>query len=118
VRNANYFAGHYINVLYPTEMSRRRKKRRFINDIVSQRIDRLFDIASSDFAADSARSDRYVAHARRLAMRYRVRLGKTHKMQFCRNCGAYFVYGINARVRVKNKRTVITCLRCNDVRRY
>jgi ribonuclease P protein subunit RPR2 len=98
-------------------MSRRRKKKEFINDIVSQRIDRLFEAAATEFPVHAQRSDRYVELVRRLATRYRVPLGKK-KMRFCRSCGTYFVYGANARVRIKDKRTVITCLKCGDQRRY
>jgi len=98
-------------------MSRRRKKKQFINDIVLQRIDRLFEAAAAEFPMHAQRSDRYVELVRRLATRYRVPLGKK-KTRFCRNCGAYFVYGANARVRIKDKRTVITCLKCGDLRRY
>ncbi|MGZ4903957.1 MAG: ribonuclease P protein component 4 [Halobacteriota archaeon] len=99
-------------------MPRHRRTRKGIADIVAERIDRLFDLADAEFATNSARSDRYVQHARRLAMRYRVKLGKRCKTRFCRSCGAFFVYGTNARVRIKEKRTVITCLRCHRLRRY
>jgi ribonuclease P protein subunit RPR2 len=99
-------------------MSRRRKRKAFINDIVLQRVDCLFDAAVVEFPAHAQRSNRYVELAKKLATKYRVPLGKTYKMRFCRSCGAYFVYGANARVRIKDKRTVITCLRCHDLRRY
>jgi ribonuclease P protein subunit RPR2 len=98
-------------------MSRRRKKKEFIKDIALQRIDRLLEAAAAEFPAHAKRSDRYVELARRLATRYRVPLGKK-KTRFCRNCGTYFVYGTNARVRIKDKRTVITCLKCGSLRRY
>jgi ribonuclease P protein subunit RPR2 len=99
-------------------MPRRQKNKQFVKDIVLQRIDRLFDAALVEFPAHAQRSDRYVRLVRKLATKHRVPLGKTYKMRFCRRCGAYFVYGANARVRIKDKRTVITCLRCCDVRRY
>ncbi|MGZ4912070.1 MAG: ribonuclease P protein component 4 [Halobacteriota archaeon] len=99
-------------------MSRRRRTRKGTRDIVGERIDRLFDLAYTEFATSSARSDRYVQHARCLATKYRVKLGKRYKTRFCRRCGAFFVYGINARVRIKDRRTVITCLRCHQFRRY
>jgi len=98
-------------------MSRRRKKKALINDIVLQRIDRLFEAAAVEFPTHAHRSDRYVELIRRLATRHRVPLGKK-KMRFCRSCGTYFVYGANARVRIKGKRTVITCLKCGSLRRY
>jgi RNase P subunit RPR2 len=99
-------------------MSRQRKKKQFVKDIVLQRVDRLFDAALVEFPAHAQRSDRYVELVQKLTTKYRVPLGKTYKMRFCRSCGAFFVYGANARVRIKDKRTVITCLRCHDVRRY
>jgi RNase P subunit RPR2 len=99
-------------------MSRRQKKKEFVRDIVLQRIDRLFEEALIEFPANAQRSDRYVELVQKLATKHRVPLGKTYKMRFCRSCGAYFVYGTNARVRIKDKRTVITCLRCHDIRRY
>ncbi len=99
-------------------MTRRRRTRRGIADIVTQRVERLFDLAQAEFATNSVRSDRYVAHARRLAMKHRFKLGKQYKTRFCRDCGAFFVYGTTARVRIKNQRVVITCLRCQKVRRY
>jgi ribonuclease P protein subunit RPR2 len=99
-------------------MSRRRKRRAMIVEIVLQRVEHLFDEASKEFHTHAQRSDRYVDLVRRLTTKYRVPLGKQYKMRFCRSCGAYLVYGVNARVRIKGKRTVVTCLRCNDLRRY
>jgi ribonuclease P protein subunit RPR2 len=99
-------------------MSRRRKRGTFIKEIVLERVERLFDAAAAEFPTHTLRSDRYVELARRLATKYRVPLGKRYKMRFCRNCGAYLVYGANARVRIKDKRTVITCMRCHELRRY
>jgi RNase P subunit RPR2 len=55
-------------------MSQRRKKKEFINDIVSQRIDRLFDAAAAEFPAHAQRSDRYVELLRRLA----TKIGRAH----------------------------------------
>ncbi|MGZ4864882.1 MAG: ribonuclease P protein component 4 [Halobacteriota archaeon] len=99
-------------------MSQRHKKKEFVKDIVLQRIDRLFEAAFIEFPDNAQRSDRYVELVRKLATKHRVSLGKTYKMHFCRSCGAYFVYGANARVRIKDKRTVVTCLRCRETRRY
>ena len=102
-------------------MSRRARQQRtrtFIKDIASERIEQLFELAEVEFSNHSERSDRYVQLAKEIGMRYRVRLPKRLKVRFCRKCERYLVYGVNARVRVKKKRTVITCLNCEDVRRY
>ncbi|HYA33153.1 MAG TPA: ribonuclease P [Candidatus Bathyarchaeia archaeon] len=98
-------------------MTSRRRRKALVRDIVLQRIDRLLEMAATEFPAHPKRSDRYVELVWRLATRHRVPL-KKKKMRFCRNCGAYFVYGTNARVRIKNKRIAITCLKCGDLRRY
>ncbi len=102
-------------------MSRRAQQQRtraFIKDIASERIEQLFELAEVEFSNHSKRSDRYARLAKEIGMRYRVRVPKKFKMRFCRKCLRYLVYGVNARVRVKDKRTVITCLNCEDVRRY
>jgi ribonuclease P protein subunit RPR2 len=102
-------------------MSRRAKQKRtreFVREIASERIERLFELAEVEFSNHSRRSDRYAQLAKEIGMRYRVCLPKKFKMRFCRKCTRYLVYGVNVRVRVKDKRTVITCLNCEDVRRY
>jgi ribonuclease P protein subunit RPR2 len=98
--------------------TRRQRTRTFIKDIASERIEQLFELAEAEFSNHSERSDRYVQLAKEIGMRYRVRLPKRFKVRFCRKCVRYLVYGVNARVRVNKKRTVITCLNCGDVRRY
>ncbi len=101
-----------------SKRTRQKRIREFVRDIASERIERLFELAEAEFSNRSERSDRYAQLAKEIGMRYRVRLPKKFKMHFCRKCARYLVYGVNARVRVKNKRTVITCLNCEDVRRY
>jgi ribonuclease P protein subunit RPR2 len=51
-------------------------------------------------------------------MKYRVRIPKNLRRRFCRKCNSYFIFGKNARVRLKKKRVVVECLNCGFKRRY
>ncbi|MDT8357784.1 MAG: ribonuclease P, partial [Methanomicrobiaceae archaeon] len=81
-------------------------------------MDILFREASEVFPKEPALSDRYVALARRISMRQRVRIPRELQRRFCRKCHAYLVPGVNARVRVHRGRVVTTCLVCGHRRRY
>ncbi len=64
-----------------------------------------------------ARARRYVDLARRLGMRYNVRTPATFKRRFCKECLAYLLPGVNARVRIGRGRLVVTCLGCGSIQR-
>ncbi|WP_456487228.1 ribonuclease P protein component 4 [Candidatus Alkanophaga liquidiphilum] len=89
------------------------RARAFVRDIALQRIERLFELAETFFEDDDDRR-RCVELARRIGMRYRVRLPKHLKMKMCRKCNAFLIPGLTARVRLRPKRRYITttCLRC------
>jgi|GEM_PF-164143 len=94
-------------------MKRRRKR---IEDIALQRIERLFELAEVEArktdAKERSRSDRYVQLAREIGMRYRVRIPSHLKMRFCNGCYAFLIPGENARVRLRSDYITTTCLRC------
>jgi len=93
---------------------RRERKR-----IALQRIHHLFKQAER--RAYENRLDlatRYVVLARKLAMRYLVRMPREYKRRFCKNCYFYLVPGKNCRVRLKKHKVVVTCLNCGEVMRY
>jgi len=93
-------------------------KREWIRDMAVQRIERLFELAEKWHSTHPERSNRCVALARRIAMKYRVRIPKNLRRRFCRKCNSYFIFGKNARVRLKKKRVVVECLNCGFKRRY
>jgi len=63
-------------------------------------------------------ADRYVYLARKIAMRYLVRIPKQYRTKFCRKCNSYLLPGKTCRVRLKKHRVVITCHKCGAVKRY
>ena len=64
-----------------------------------------------------ARARRYVDLARRIGMRYNVRVPPEFKRRFCKECLAYLLPGVNARVRIGRGRVVVTCAGCGAVQR-
>jgi ribonuclease P protein subunit RPR2 len=86
--------------------------------IAHERITELFGLAEQEARrTDSALPERYVALARRIGMRYNVRLLPEYQELYCRGCGAYWTEGRTVRTRLRAGRRSRTCLRCGRVRR-
>ena len=86
--------------------------------IARERIDIL--MREADQAALAGRmelADRYVDLARRVGMRYNVRVPTTYRRRFCRGCYRYLQPGVSSRTRLSRGRVVTTCLRCGHVSR-
>lgn len=63
-------------------------------------------------------ADRYVEIARKIGMRYNVRIPKDLKRRFCKNCYSYLLPGLTCRQRMKKGIVTIHCLQCNKIMRY
>lgn len=86
--------------------------------ISRERIALLFSRARETFPEDPALSDRYVALARKISMKQRVRIEKRFRRQFCHHCKRFLVPGVNMRVRIGHGKVVITCLSCRQKMRF
>ncbi|OPX75073.1 MAG: Ribonuclease P protein component 4 [Methanoregulaceae archaeon PtaB.Bin152] len=86
--------------------------------IARERIAILFQRARECIPLEPARSDRYVALARKISMKHRVRLDRGLRRQFCHHCGRLLVPGVNMRVRIRRGMVVITCLSCHQQTRF
>lgn len=87
--------------------------------IAIERIHRLFSEAEK--MAKENRMElcrRYVEIARKISMKYLVRIPKTYRLRFCKKCLSYLVPGKNCRVRLKKSKVVLTCLNCGSKKRY
>lgn len=80
-----------------------------------ERIKILFNEATSAFKVHPERSHRYIALARKIAMKAKVKIPKHLKRKFCSHCYKFLQPGVNCRVRTKNKKLVYFCFSC---RRY
>lgn len=67
----------------------RSKKPDWQQDIAKERIQVLFDLAEKEFKKYPERSRRYVQLARKIGLRYNVRLPKEIKRSFCKNAMDY-----------------------------
>ncbi len=98
----------------------RRKVREREKDLARQRIVRLLRLADEVYSKEPELGLRYGELARRLALRTRVRIPKEWKWRYCKRCGSFLYPGINADVRIRDRRLphlVIRCRLCGEVRR-
>lgn len=59
---------------------------------------------------------RLIRRARRIAMRFRMRL-TAHKNEYCKHCHVRMTPGTNARVRIHGSKIIYYCLDCKNYRR-
>ncbi len=97
------------------------RKPKWQREIAKERIEILFRLAEKEFSSGMKDlANRYVNLARKIAMRYNVRVPAHLKRRFCKKCHAYLVPGVNARVRIRSKQkyVLITCLECGHKMRF
>jgi len=87
--------------------------------IAKERIEILLALAEKEFKKNSERSKRYVELARKIGLRYNVRLTKNQKNKFCKKCFSLMVPGATSVVRLddKTKTIIIRCKKCNTIYR-
>ena len=96
------------------------KKRKTSREEVAELVRRLTDSAVSLAPKDLRMAKEQAALARRVRLRFNVRLDPSLKMYTCRGCKSLVVPGINARVRLGHGRPAvirITCSECGRVNR-
>ncbi len=88
--------------------------------IAEERIEILFREAERQIREHPERANRYVFLARKIAMRYNVKIPKELKRKFCHKCHHYFLLGKNCKVRTnpETKCVEYKCLDCGRVNRY
>jgi len=85
--------------------------------ITKERIEVLFKEAKSVFKEDPKLSDRYIHSARKIAMKYKVKIPSILKRKFCKHCYKYLVPSVNCRVRAQRGKVVYYCLSCKKFTR-
>src|SRR3989338_6058658 len=76
------------------------------------RIKILFTEAGAVFSSDLASAHRYVALARKIAMKVKTKIPHELKRRYCKHCYHYLQPGVNARVRTRAGKVVISCFDC------
>ncbi|HJO01656.1 MAG: ribonuclease P [Candidatus Woesearchaeota archaeon] len=80
-----------------------------ISDILSK-AEEVFD-EKPDLA------DKYAKKARRVALKYKLKLPLKFKRRICKNCYGFLVPGKNLRVRTRKGHIVYYCLNCKKIMR-
>lgn len=87
--------------------------------IALERMTTLFRLAEKEaLQSHAGRARRYVELARRIGMRYNVRIPASFKRSFCKTCLAFLLPSVSARVRVGRGRVVVTCTACGAMQRF
>ncbi len=92
---------------------RSRSKPEWQIKIAKERIGILFSEAAK--CKDKKLQERYMKIAKKIGMRYNVRLGENKKL-FCKHCFYYF--GHETKRRLKNGKLVIICPGCKKITRH
>ncbi len=100
-------------------MVRRGKKPEWQRKIARERIKILFSLAEKELESNPKRSQRYVELARKIALKYNIRL-KKQKRKFCKKCNVLLVPSKTAKIRLnpRTKTVNMYCLKCGKVYRY
>jgi len=93
---------------------------RWMKKIARERINILFREAEINFPIRKDRSNRYVELARKIGMRYKVRIPRKYKRRICPHCYSYLKPGVNCIVRLdsKNRCVVWHCKEYGKDKRY
>ena len=84
--------------------------------IALERIELLFKMAEK---SEDKFADRYVYLARKIAMRFNLKIPENLKRKFCHHCYIYFKPDrVTVRTNAKNKAIEHTCSACSKVTRY
>jgi ribonuclease P protein subunit RPR2 len=95
-------------------MERGRSKPEWQVKIAKERIAILFDEAKKTNHKDLQK--RYVQLARKIGMRYNVRLTSEQKRKFCGHCNAYL--GPDVKRRLKSGIITLACPDCKKINRF
>ena len=86
-------------------------------EIARERISRLFAQAAEVFPGNKSLANRYVTLARKIAMKVRMPMPREYKRRFCKHCYRYLQPGVNARVRTRGGKVIISCFECKKFTR-
>jgi len=91
------------------------KKYKF-QKIAKERVNELF--LQAEKAKTKTLANRYVALARKIGMKYKVRIPAAFQKRFCKHCYHYLTPGKNLRVRTQKGHLVYYCLECKGMMRF
>lgn len=99
-------------------MKRAHKKKSFNTRVIAfGRIKELFKQADEVFSKTPSLANRYVTLARKISMKYKIKLPIELKRKFCKSCYKYWKPGKTVRIRLLKGRKVYFCEFCKKFTR-
>lgn len=97
-------------------MGIKNKKPSWQIEIARERIHILLNLARKELSHPE-RSKRYVELARKIGLRYNVRLSKNDKKSICKKCNTVLIYGKTSLARLDSKKKTlnIICKECGNI---
>lgn len=83
-----------------------------------EHIEQLMAQAKSAYKKSPKLSNRYVAMARNIAMKFKIRMPRHLKRMYCKHCYSFLMPGDNCRVRVSGGKIIYYCLNCKKFMRF
>lgn len=93
-----------------------KREKKIEKKIAKERIEILFKLMEDMKGENYDLARKYVELARKIAMKYRVKIPKEYKLKFCKKCLYPYKEG-KFRVRIAKSRVIITCLNCGYTKR-
>ncbi len=88
-------------------------------EIARERIRILLTLAEREIIQNKnySRAQRYVLLARKIGMRYNVRMEKYFRNKICRKCNSYLITSHSCRVRCTGRKVITYCKNCGNITR-
>jgi ribonuclease P protein subunit RPR2 len=86
--------------------------------IALSRVKKLFKEADSAFSENPSLSNRYVTLARKIAMKFKLKMPSELKKKYCKHCYKYLKPGENCRVRIRDNKVIYYCQNCKKYSRF
>lgn len=91
-----------------------------VRDLIIERMQILVQNAISNARSNPELAERQASLAKRMSMKYRVRMPYEIRLNFCKKCKKFIAPGVNSRIRIGRsdvKAVRITCGFCNHTYR-
>lgn len=90
------------------------KKKNLEKNIAKTHIKELFEEASKVFKECPDLADEYVKKARKIQMKFQLKMPMEYKRRFCSKCFSYILPPFNCRIRLNKGKIVYLCLKCKN----
>lgn len=112
------FFNNNITLVYSMSSKKINLNKKNQKTIAKSRINILFELAEQNALSNRLYlSDKYVKLARKISMRYLVKIPKEHKRKFCKHCYNYLLPFVTGRIRIHRGKVVIYCYNCKKYSR-